>query len=583
MILLLAAATLLLLQQSVAADDNTTTTTTTATTTTTMTTTTTVSNGSESLPTTSVLVNGSMTTAANETMASEPIDITHLPALAWVIFAACLCLVFVLNGVLVRYYTDRQETEWFPFLVTVIALSLAMFAIILIPLDVYLAPTGDGNTSVIKYTYFVLYGLVMLVTLVVVPFAYFYYEEDDEDVTLGRRILGGCKYTSFMIVILIVLVIVGAVLTTDVPVDLFKNDSNSMQTAEKLADWAGNLFAENKGALIPLFGLSCLTLLGFLCVITYTAFGMAAMPVDMMRSRKSKAEEESQVYQTLNVTKEKKRAINAKYISGKKMSKADEKTLTLLSRQERVLSRQGERIEDSQKGWNRVAACCAPFEFAFGGVFFLISIFLFVSLLMTQIGRLSKSLCGAACGYLLDIGEWTKNPLDFVLYQAARVQAFLDLGLFSFVILFLFFVTLSGIVKVGIRILWLVLFRLKRRSSPPQGLLLASMILVLALLAISNMLMSLAPQYTTYGGQMYRNETGVHPCDHTYASNTTCHMSQIGEFTTYVQIAMPFFGVAFYWITWAFLATTLLSFFWSIVRCRKSNITRDGNDSDEAE
>jgi LMBR1 domain-containing protein 1 len=155
------------------------------------------------------------------------------------------------------------------------------------------------------------------------------------------------------------------------------------------------------------------------------------MPIDMMRSRKSKAEEESQVYQTLSVTKEKKRAINAKYISGKAMSKADEKTLGLLSRQERVLARQGERIEDSQKGWNRVISCCAPFAFAFGGLFFVFSLFLFISLIMTQIGRLSASLCGAACGYLLDIGAWTKNPLDFVLSQAARLQAFLDLGIFG--------------------------------------------------------------------------------------------------------------------------------------------------------
>jgi hypothetical protein len=116
-----------------------------------------------------------------------------------------------------------------------------------------------------------------------------------------------------------------------------------------------------------------------------------------------------------------------------------------------------------------------------------------------------------------------------VLSQAARLQAFLDLGIFGAVILFLFFVTLSGIVKVGIRILWLLLFRLKRRSSPPQGLLLASMILVLALLALTNILMSLAPQYTTYGGQVYNNGTAVVECG-PQAPKDACHMSQVSTF-----------------------------------------------------
>jgi LMBR1 domain-containing protein 1 len=150
------------------------------------------------------------------------------------------------------------------------------------------------------------------------------------------------------------------------------------------------------------------------------------------------------------------------------------------------------------------------------------------------------------------------------------------------VILFLFFVTLSGIVKVGIRILWLLLFRLKRRSSPPQGLLLASMILVLALLALTNILMSLAPQYTTYGGQVYNNGTAVVECG-PQAPKDACHMSQVSTFMSMISIGMPFFGVVFNWATWVFLGTTLISFFWSIIRCRKSNITSEADDSDEAE
>jgi hypothetical protein len=65
------------------------------------------------------------------------------------------------------------------------------------------------------------------------------------------------------------------------------------------------------------------------------AYGMAALPVDMMRGRKNLDDETNTVYSSLTLTKEKKRNINAKYVSGKKMSKDDARKVSLLSRQER--------------------------------------------------------------------------------------------------------------------------------------------------------------------------------------------------------------------------------------------------------
>ena len=130
--------------------------------------------------------------------------------------------------------------------------------------------------------------------------------------------------------------------------------------------------------------------------------------------------------------------------------------LLQLGRNRLVLARQGERIEEQQRGLARVIACLRPFTFLFGVLFFLVSLTLFVSLAWTQVMRLTSSLCehGAACGYLLNLEkETTRNPLDFVLSELASVGAFLDIALFALVIVYLFFVTLSGIVKVGIRIL----------------------------------------------------------------------------------------------------------------------------------
>jgi len=55
---------------------------------------------------------------------------------------------------LVRYYTDRHETELFPFIVTVLQLSLAMFAVLLVPLDIYLADAAPANGHIIEIVYY---------------------------------------------------------------------------------------------------------------------------------------------------------------------------------------------------------------------------------------------------------------------------------------------------------------------------------------------------------------------------------------------------------------------------------------------
>jgi hypothetical protein len=58
---------------------------------------------------------------------------------------------------------------------------------------------------------------------------------------------------------------------------------------------------------------------------------------------------------------------------------------------------------------------------------------------------------------------------------------------------------------------------------------------------------------------------------------------QISQLVAMINLNLSFFGVAFYWGTWVFVATTFLSCFIAIVRCRRSNIDRSESDSDEPE
>jgi hypothetical protein len=63
----------------------------------------------------------------------------------------------------------------------------------------------------------------------------------------------------------------------------------------------------------------------------------------------------------------------------------------------RVLSKEGARIEDQQSGCNRCLAFFRPFAFVFGVLLFLFSLFLFISVLMTQIVKVMFDVCCCCC------------------------------------------------------------------------------------------------------------------------------------------------------------------------------------------
>lgn len=58
-----------------------------------------------------------------------------------------------------------------------------------------------------------------------------------------------------------------------------------------------------------------------------------------------------------------------------------------------------------------------------------------------------------------------------------------------------------GIIKIGINFFSLELFRIRRRDSTPQALSIVSILVILMMFAFSMQLMSIAPQYLTFGDQ----------------------------------------------------------------------------------
>jgi LMBR1 domain-containing protein 1 len=512
---------------------------------------------------------------------------------AWIIFSIVILLVILFCYIVVKYYEDKHEAELLPTIVTVIGLSLTMFCIFLIPLDIYsvsssVNSSGDSiinpevlklRGDVIRVLYYILYTSILVFAFIIIPFAYFYYEENDDRVTIKERVWGGCKYTIFLIIIMIILLVIGFILFLVKPGDKPTNTQNAKE-------WVQNLIKNQNIAELALsFSIACLTLIGYLCWITYTAYGLSIYPIGIFRGKKHIAEEVSDIQTNLDVTREKSRAIKAKYVSGKKISKKDEGQLNLLERQERILARRGTRLQKTMTGWRKIWSACKPFMFIFGIIFLIVSLLIVTSITLTSIDKVahSSNFCGSKCGFILAYPQ-IFNPLDSLLTILAAYFP-LDLIVLASLIFYIFFCTLSGITHIGVRFFWVHLYKIRKGSSPPQGLLMAAIILMFSILALNMELTTLAPQYINFGSQVYiaNNSTGQTERCSLDAPPNKCTMTQIGTIINTISIRISFFSIIYLIASFIFVGAFLIGSIIAIFKSKPSNIEERDSDSDEDE
>ena len=88
-------------------------------------------------------------------------------------------------------------------------------------------------------------------------------------------------------------------------------------------------------------------------------------------------------------------------------------------------------------------------------------------------------------------------------------------------VLFFLITSISGVKRIGIRFMWLRLYKIAPHSTKPQALALMSLTLILILVASNILFYSVAPDYTTYGSQHFayiiKNQTVVERCNNVHA------------------------------------------------------------------
>ena len=256
----------------------------------------------------------------------------------------------------------------------------------------------------------------------------------------------------------------------------------------------------------------------------------------------------------------------------------DRRELESLIREERTLARR-ERLAEEASGkynswpvqlWVKICAVFRPLKLVGGFLLVVLAVLIWTAMLITGIDKAKNSICKAGCGYILGhINIF--QPVNWLLVKSARIFP-IDYVIFLLLVLFFFCSSVVGLATVGIRFLWVDLFKIRNGHTSPQALLMATVILTLTVLAINySITMIVAPQYSTFGAQTYCDVAPVYAekqpdctqslklvrsCSETAENPSAKHVCTPSIASTFINrltVNFPFFGVLDFWAQFAFL------------------------------
>ncbi|KAK3907016.1 putative lysosomal cobalamin transporter [Staphylotrichum tortipilum] len=542
-----------------------------------------------------------------------PAQLLH-ESLIWVAYAVAVALALVIAIITTLTWQAPHERSFVVSIVSIFSLTALLATVLLLPVDIALVsstasthlgakkdwatpPRVDAILLTLEIAYYSLYSLDALLCLVAIPFAYFWYEEYDEveeeegAITKRGRFWRALKYTLGFVFFILVLFIIG----------FFVPAAGNSRGKHMDLDYFKRLLAANNGEKALSFGVGLLMTLGTLLYAVYTSAGLALLPVSFIKSAPSISAPQfsATTASALERNRELQRQLEMR-CAGRRggMSQKDRRELDALLREERTLVRR-ERLaaEAGGNGRTLIYRAWAKFQTVFrplkllGGIFLLLlSILIWVSMLITGIDKAANSVCKQHCGYIL--GHLNVfQPINWILVQSARVFP-VDYVLMALLVLLFFSSSITGLAFVGIRFLWVRIFQIKKGRTPPQALLIATVLLALMILAVNYAVaMVVAPQYAIYGTQTFcvnaprhpgeqpdcrEHPDMVRPCSEAFsepAAKDVCTPTVMSTFLNRVTLNWPVFGAVDFWAQFAFLAVFLTIFATSLFRAPRVNLS----------
>ena len=211
-----------------------------------------------------------------------------------------------------------------------------------------------------------------------------------------------------------------------------------------------------------------------------------------------------------------------------KLLKTEERKLRLESTQIEYQLKKAENKDFLSRVLNMILAVLQPFKITIGFICLGISIAIVSSLACGNINRLIYSKCGFSCGFQV-IGQNHDDDHKVInsminLYDSIFVQLSklfpLDLILFLVILINFYISTLFAISKIGIRIMFISIYRIKHDRTYPQAICLMALFMILIMFSFTFDLSTIMPRYLTYAAQ----------------TDEAKHMSKISQFNTAVLI-----------------------------------------------
>ncbi|GAB1284850.1 Lysosomal cobalamin transport escort protein LMBD1 [Apodemus speciosus] len=555
--------------------------------------------------------------------------------IGWCIFGLSLLLLYDLQAILafcwvyVRKYQSQRESEVVSTVTAIFSLAVALITSALLPVDIFLVSYmknqngtfkdwANANVTVqientVLYGYYTLYSVILFCVFFWIPFVYFYYEEKDEDDSSKcTQIKTALKYTLGFVVICALLLLVGAFVPLNLPSN---NNSTEWEKVKLLFEDLGT----GQGLAALSFSISSLTLIGMLAAITYTAYGMSALPLNLIKGTRSTAYERLENTEDIEEWSSTSRQsgpstgflcialaglelrnppTSASLVLGLKAC-----ATTALAHISNILQKPtAGRSVSTQAGqavsvkwqWPLFELCTRLWR-----------VQPYKGCLICQIcdkdGRPLSARDRRAlkqCEERLRTLRRRERHLEFIenswwtKFCGALRPLKIIWGIFFILVALLFVISLflsKWIRNIGIWFFWIRLYKIRRGRTRPQALLFLCMILLLIVLHTSYMIYSLAPQYVMYGSQNYLIESNItsdaHKGNSTLAVPKRCDADapkdQCTVTRTYVFLhKFWFFSAAYYFGNWAFLGVFLIGLIVSCCKGKKSVIEGVDEDSD---
>ncbi|NXW55281.1 LMBD1 protein, partial [Eurystomus gularis] len=430
-----------------------------------------------------------------------------------------------------------------------------------------------------------LYSIILFCVFLWIPFVYFYYEEKEEDDgNTCLQVKTALKYTLGFVTICAVLLLIGAFVPLDIP---NKKNSTEWEKVKLLFEE----FGSSHGLTALSFSISSLTVIGMLAAITYTAYGMSALPLNLIKGTTSAAYERLENTEDIEEVEQHLLRIKSKCRDGRPLSSRDRRTMQQLEERLRTLRRRERHLESIEKSWwTKFCEAIRPLKIVWGVFFIIVALLFTVSLFLSNLDKALHS-AGFDSGFII-LGTNLTNPLNMLLPVLQTVFP-LDYILITTIVMYFIFTSMAGIRNMGIWFFWIRLYKIRRGKTRPQALLFLCMILLLIVLHTSYMIYSLAPQYVMYGSQKYLVQE-------VYQSLFCTIINFLGDVfqglllllfaffldqcivtRTYLFLhKFWFFSAAYYFGNWAFIGVFLIGLIVSCCKGKKSVIEGEVDEDD---